>query len=94
MELSKVLFWDIDYTSLDWDENRKFIIGRVISLGKTSDWNSILDYYGKDIIKEVVLQLREIDDKTLNFLSLYFNISKDEFRCYKLKQSLRTHYPF
>jgi dethiobiotin synthetase len=38
---------------------------------------------GKSLIKDAVLTIKYFDKKTLNYLSIIFNISKEEFRCYK-----------
>lgn len=82
MELPNHLFWDIDIDSLDFDKNARFIIQRVILKGTVKDWVVIKKFYGLDFIKNEILQIRDLDPKTLNFFSTYFNIKKSEFRCF------------
>jgi ribosomal protein S8 len=94
LELSKVLFWDTNYSKINWDKNARYVIERVVSMGNLSDWQQIKKYYGMDTIKAEMLQSRDLDDKTISFLACIFNISKEEFRCYKLRQSLPQHWTY
>ena len=91
LELSKVLFWDTNYDKINWDKNARYVIERVVSLGRANDWLQIKNYYGMERIKAETLESRDLDDKTISFLACIFNISKEEFRCYKLKQSYPQH---
>nr|AGS54002.1 hypothetical protein [uncultured bacterium contig00088] len=59
--------------------------------GTENDEKMIFSYYGKDAIKECVLNIRYFDKKTLNYLSIVFDIPKEQFRCYR--QSLSEN-PF
>ncbi len=33
MQLSKVIFWDVDYDRINWAEKARFVIGRVLMYG-------------------------------------------------------------
>ena len=94
MELSKVLFWDTNYDSIDWDKRARYVIERVVSYGNMSDWNAICAYYGLDRICNEMLQSRDLDPKTLSFLSCIFNIPKEQFRCYNTIQSNPGHWTY
>jgi len=94
MKLSKVLFWDSDYDRIDWEKRAQYVIGKVVSMGTIEDWNQIKDFYGLERIKKEMLQIRFLDPKSLNFLSTIFNIPKEQFRCYTMKQSAPQHWPF
>lgn len=82
MNLSRVLFWETNYDAIDWDKNVRYVIERVVTYGNMSDWNAIRAYYGMARIRDEMLQSRDLDRKTLNFLSCIFDISKEKFRCY------------
>ncbi|NJK83334.1 MAG: hypothetical protein HC912_05460 [Saprospiraceae bacterium] len=86
---SKNLFWDIDENSLDLDKHAKFIIERVLSRGKLSDWFNMMQLYEIDRIKKEVLKIRYLDKVTLNFCSYIFNIPKSKFKCYKQPPSIQ-----
>jgi len=94
MTLSKGIFWDAQYDTIDWDKHVRYIIGRVVTRGNWSDWLAIQEYYGLDRIKTEMLQERYLDKKALNFLSKLFNIPKAQFRCYILQQSNPGHWDF
>jgi hypothetical protein len=88
--LTKSLFWDVDPQSIDPDKHVEYIVERVITLGTMEDFTILKEIYGKAKIKKVVKKLRYLNDRDLNFCSLYFNVPKIEFRCYITKQSNQT----
>ncbi len=87
--INKNLFWDIDINDLNFDKHARFVIGRVLTKGDLNDWFELKKKYGLKRIKQEVIQIRYLDKKTLNLLSLFFNIPKEKFRCYNTKQYLR-----
>jgi hypothetical protein len=82
MNLSRGIFWETNYDTIDWDKNVRYVIERVVTYGNMSDWNAIRTYYGMDRIRDEMLQSRDLDRKTLTFLSCIFDIPKEKFRCY------------
>ncbi|WP_250631052.1 DUF6922 domain-containing protein [Rhodoflexus caldus] len=94
MELSKVIFWDTEYSKLDYEKHRNYIIERVLIYGKVTDWRAIQAYYGNDIIKQVAINARNLDAKTLAFVSNLFDIPKQQFRCYTMLQSVPKHWDY
>jgi hypothetical protein len=76
------LFWDTDPSLLDPVIHRRYIIGRVASLGNLQQWNQLLSEYGTEIVREEVKHIRDLDVKTANYLSHYFTIPPDEFACF------------
>lgn len=81
LELNQALFWDVQFSSLDIGAHSRFIIERVVSRGNLADWNQLKKLYGKEKIREEVVQIRSLDRKTASFLSVYFGIAKTDFRC-------------
>ncbi len=94
LQLPPILFWDIDPTRLDYDARARYVIGRVVMYGRLTDWDAILDYYGPQRVLEEMLQERYLDKRSLNYLSFYFNVPKEQFRCYNWQQSTPTHWDF
>ena len=88
-KLNKALFWEIDYQTLDYEKHARFVIGRVLTRGNWEDWLELKRYYGLDKIQNEALQIRHLDKKTLNFCHTFFNIPKEQFRCYNTEPSLR-----
>lgn len=87
-DFSPHLFWDIDRNKLDLEKNKAQIIKRVIEYGLLKDWKLLQQHYGLEQIGNVSKELRSLDEKSLNFISVITGIPKESFRCYTLKQSL------
>lgn len=94
MKLSKVLFWDTNYDTIDWDKQVRYVIERVVTYGNMSDWQAIRKKYGMDRIRDEMLQSRSLDPKTLSFLSCIFDIPQEQFRCYTQIQSSKAHWVY
>lgn len=86
-DLSAHLFWDVSVEEVDLEQHASFIVERVMRYGKLKDWLLIKKIYGLEKIKTIVVELRELDDFSIAFLSLILNIKKEAFRCYRQKQS-------
>ena len=94
MNLGKHLFWDTDPAQVDYEKHARKIIERVVTRGRLEDWRAIREYYGLDRIKEEVVQIRSLDDKTHTFLATILRIPKERFRCYTNKLSNQPHFPY
>lgn len=79
--LRSALFWDVDIATLDPETHARYIIGRVITRGDMSDWNTLKELYGHQRIRKEVIHIRSLDDKSLSFLSCYYDIDRTLFRC-------------
>ena len=93
-QFSDYLFWDVDRNSLDIERSKVYIIDRVLSHGMLSDWFLIKKIYGKEVIREVALNLRYLDKYALNFCSAYFGEPIHHFRCYTYTQSNPGHWNY
>ena len=40
MQLSPVIFWDVDYKTIDFEKHTAYVIARVATLDKVSDWRA------------------------------------------------------
>jgi len=90
LSLSPALFWDTGASKINLDTHAKTIVERVILHGTWPEFKAILGYYGKDRIQEILINLRYLDNRTLNFCSAYFSVPKSNFRCFTLRQSNPT----
>jgi len=91
-QLNKTYFWDIDPEYLDERKSKKIIIERIMNLGNLKEIKLVRNYYGDEVVIDTVCDLNYIDPKTLNFLSLLFNIPKKRFKCYIRNQSTNQHW--
>jgi hypothetical protein len=92
MNLSKVIFWDTQYENINWENKARYVIERVIMFGTVQDWHIIKAFYGLNRMKTEMLQSRELDAKSLSFLSCIFDTPKEQFRCYTEKQLQPQHW--
>ncbi len=93
-KLNKKYFWDININDLEANKSNRIIIERVFNFGNLDDIKLIVDNYGITKIKNVVCNLNYIDPKTFNFLALFLNIPKTEFKCYTKKQLNNLHWNY
>jgi nicotinamide mononucleotide adenylyltransferase len=85
--LAKRIFWDTDFEKLEYDKNYKSIIARVFDRGDIEDIRQVRRYYGDEKVIEALTTAKYLFDETINFCSGIFEIPKENFRCYILKQS-------
>ncbi|TFV97399.1 hypothetical protein E4S40_01715 [Algoriphagus kandeliae] len=87
-DFSRHLFWDVDIEKVNLEQSKKWLIERVLEYGLLSDWRKIKEIFGLEEIKKIALELRSMDDVTLSFLCLLFDLEPNNFRCYTRKQSI------
>ena len=90
--LSSHLFWDVDITLLEEEKSKRLIIERVFALGNSQEIMQVVKYYGKPTVLNALKKLNYIDLKTLNFISKFFNVPVNKFKCYTRKQSIPQHW--
>ena len=86
-DLSRHLFWDVDKSKMNPDKKPGWLIQRVLEYGLLKDWIVVRDHYGLDVIAREAIQFRCLDDVSISFISSILKIKKENFRCYKLRQS-------
>ncbi len=93
-DLSTHLFWDVDAKKIDFIKNKKLIIKRVLDYGLIDDWYLIFNKYGVSVIAQTAVKIKDLDIKSMSFISLLSKIPKEEFLCYTMKQSTQKHWNF
>jgi len=91
---NKRIFWDVDFEHLFYDEKAAFVIERVFNRGDVEDIRQCRRYYGDDKIKQTLLNTKFIADHRLHLISAIIDEPISAFRCYLLKQSNPTLYPY
>jgi hypothetical protein len=82
-KLSAYLFWDCDRDMLDPYADRNLVLERVFTRGTEDDERTVFNFYGKDLIRESAPNIKYLDKKTLNYLSIILDIPKEKFKCYE-----------
>ncbi len=72
------LFWDSAPDKIDLQKNQRYVIERVLTRGGTEDFYLLLKLYSSEQIKDALRRTKELDDKTMNFCSDFFNLPKTE----------------
>jgi hypothetical protein len=91
IELRSTLFWDIDSERLNAISSISLIVERVLTRGNMSEFKQLVGFYSNEELCKSVLKIGYLDARTLNFISGYLDIPKEEFLCYKKKQSNPIH---
>jgi hypothetical protein len=94
MQLRTSLFWDTDIQTIDFQQHKASIIERIIMRGRWDEFKIMLAFYGKEVVKQVILDARYLDKYSLAFCSTIFQTPINQFRCYKLAQSNPTLWGF
>lgn len=76
LNISKNLFWDIDIRKIDDIQNKRLIIERVFTMGNLQDIKAVVRFYGLKTIKHELINAGYLDNKTLSWVSNFFNIPK------------------
>ena len=90
----KSLFWDVNFEDIDSQIHSLFIAERVLTRGSLEDFRALKIFYGIEKLKSIVVEIKNLDERTLSFCSVYFSIPKTKFRCYNFKQSNQTHWNY
>jgi len=86
-EISPYIFWDVNISKLDIKHDKDFIIERVYTRGFEKDEILLWKMYTWSEIRKTVVDLWELDESTIRYLSVVFNIKEKKFRCYGKKPS-------
>lgn len=89
-KLSSHLFWDVDMQQADLDKYPAFFIQRVLEWGTMDDWRLIRDYFGIPKIADYCKTLRTLDPVSLSFICTVSHTNKEDYRCWKYRQSFPT----
>lgn len=88
------LFWDVDVRTIDLQKHKASVIERIVTRGRWEEFKEMMQFYGKQTVKQVVLNARWLDKRTLAFCSAIFETPETEFRCYKLAQLTPGHWDY
>jgi hypothetical protein len=91
-QINPIYFWDVNIAQMDDIKSKRLIIERVCSLGNLKEIKLLLNVYGKTEVISELCNLNYIDNKTLQFFSIIFNIPKKKFKCYRNKQLSHQHW--
>ena len=91
-QLHPQYFWDVARSELDDQLSSRLIIERIFNLGNLHEIKLVIDFYGKDQVVEVLMNLNYLDPKTFNFIRKLFKIPEKKFKCYTQKRLKNLHW--
>ena len=69
--------------TLLWDYDLLPVVQRVIERGCAEDYFAAFDLYGGIAgFREILREVSTLSDKDMNFVCTFFNLKKEELRCY------------
>lgn len=92
--LSKTAFWDVNFDSLDPEQNAVFIMEKVFNYGLWSDQLAVIKYYGEERVKREIVKGAYYKKKVFRFLCAIFDLQPEDFTCYIRRQSLPLHWDY
>ena len=94
MQLRRQLFWDVNYDTINWDEKYRFVIVRAFERGDIDDIRQVRRYYGDEKVREALLETKYISQNRIHLTAAVINEPIEKFRCYILRQSNPSLFPF
>ena len=92
--ISKRVFWDIDFDSLDYVKDRQYIIEKVMNYGLWDDFVAVMKFYGKATVRQEIIHSAYLKKDVLNFLCFYLGLKPEAFECYNRRLSQEPHWNY
>ncbi len=92
--ISKVAFWDVDHSKLDFEGRSLFVIEKVMNYGLWADILEIFRFYGTERIRNEIIHATYLKKTALSFLCLVLDLKENEFKCYTKSQSNLGHWEY
>jgi hypothetical protein len=91
---NKRIFWDVVFENIDYDAKANFVIERVFERGDVDDIRTCNRYYGDEKVREALLNAKFLPMTTMYLASAVVDRPITDFRCYILRQSNPTLFPY
>ncbi len=70
----------------EYDNYPEFRTRKVFEYGTLQDVLSVVKYFGKQKVSEILINTTYLPEKKLHFASDFFKIDKNKFKCYTNKR--------
>jgi hypothetical protein len=74
-------FWDTPLSSIDAQLHKDFVIERLLQYGGMEGIRWLLEEWGPEAIRKVVINSRNLSRMTAGFWSAYFDLPPERIRC-------------
>ena len=73
MKLRQSLFWDTDPKKIDLQKNARYVIERIMDLGRDEEVKWMWELYDKTLLKDVAMRSRSLRPRTKTLWTSLFN---------------------
>ena len=80
-EFLRPYFWDVRFEELEKEKHEVFVIKRVLDRGDTNSLRWVIENYGKDAIRQVVLTSRDLSRPTASFWTFILDLDPKQVPC-------------
>ena len=91
---SSHLFWDIDKNTFSFENNKGFIVKRILEYGLLDDWIKLNKFLDIKEITSIAKRFKKLDKRAVSFIATISNTPMKYFKCYTTKQSTPQHWDF
>jgi len=92
--ISKIAFWDVDFSKLDFEQRSLFVMEKVMNYGLWADIVEMFRYYGDDRIRREITQAAYLKKTAISFLCVVLHLQESDFKCYTKTQSNLGHWEY
>ena len=93
-QLSRRIFWDVNFDTLDYNKSAAFIIERVFERGDVPDIRNCRRYYGDELIRKVLTNAKWLSLHTIYLACAILSNDLTDYRCYNTAQSNPEHWKY
>ena len=87
-KLNSALLWEYDLNEFDWQRGKVVVVQRVIEMGEPEDFFAAFDLYGGMVgFREIIKSVPYLNALDMHFVCTFFNLKREDLRCYTKKQS-------
>lgn len=79
--ISKSAFWDIHFDQIDRENNKEYLIIKIIERGTFDDLLEMINFYGDAQIKYELCNASKLPERTYYFALTYFDLNINDFAC-------------
>jgi len=81
------LFWEVNYSKLDWQWSYRYVIERVIDTGAPEHWAEMVRFYSREkVVQALTQEITYLTNLAVEAVCQYFQLSEESLKCYAKKQ--------
>ncbi len=85
------IFWDVDYTKMDYHAKANFIIERVFERGDVQDIRNCRRYYGDEKVTAALLKAKFLSFETISLVAACLDKKMSDFKSFGIAKPNRAN---